>query len=99
MGKINFTKEHLANLKANIAELVLNGTIINGPMGQSYDIFNIVNTLSIASNHSLHLRALAVRGHRSATDIFEESSRGLLLSVTAQHGDVDYCLPCFAEFS
>ena len=47
--KINFTKEHLAQLKANIAELVLNGTIINGPMGQNYDIFAIVNNLSIAS--------------------------------------------------
>lgn len=47
--KINFTKEHLAALKANIAELVLRGTIIPGPVGQSYDIFNIVNTLSTTS--------------------------------------------------
>lgn len=50
---INFTKEHLANLKANIAELVLAGTVINGPMGQSYDVFNLVNTLSISSLRSL----------------------------------------------
>ena len=51
--KINFTKDHLANLKANIADLVLGGTIINGPMGQSYDVFNLVNTLSISSLRSL----------------------------------------------
>lgn len=53
MAKINFTKEHLANLKDNIAKLVLNGTIVNGPMGQSYDVFNLANTLSISSLRAL----------------------------------------------
>lgn len=51
--KINFTTEHLNKLKANIAELVLNGTVITGPMGQTYDIFNLANTLSISSLRSL----------------------------------------------
>lgn len=53
MNKINFTKEHLATLRSNIADLIIDGVIINGPMGQSYDGFSLMNTLSIKSLVSL----------------------------------------------
>lgn len=71
--KINFTKEHLAKLKANIAELVLNGTIIAGPMGQNYDIFNIANTLSVASLRTISAFLQKKKANLSAGDEWVEN--------------------------
>ena len=53
MNKINFTKEHLDKLRSNIADLIIDGVIVNGPMGQSYDGFSLMNTLSIKSLSAL----------------------------------------------
>lgn len=73
MNKINFTKEHLATLKANIADLVLNATIINGPMGQSYDVFNLANTLSITSLQTLSSFLAKKRASLSASNEWVEN--------------------------
>ena len=71
--KINFTKEHLAQLKANIATLVLDGTIINGPMGQTYDAFSLVNTLSIKSLQALSGYLSTVKAKLSVSDEWVEN--------------------------
>ncbi len=70
---INFTKEHLSKLKDNIAALVLDGTIINGPMGQTYDAFSLANTLSIKSLQALSAHLNAVKAKLSVADEWVEN--------------------------
>lgn len=73
MVTINFTKEHLAKLKENIATLVLDGTIINGPMGQSYDAFALVNAMSIKSLQTLSGFLGTKKANLSASDEWVEN--------------------------
>ena len=73
MATINFTKEHLAKLKENIATLVLDGTIINGPMGQSYDAFALVNAMSIKSLQTLSGFLGTKKANLSTTDEWVEN--------------------------
>ena len=49
MGKVNFTKEHLDKLTKAIADAVLNNTIVTGPVGQTYNAYELANTLSLSS--------------------------------------------------
>ena len=51
---INFTKENENELRSLIADSVLNKCIYSGPMGQEYDVFELVNGMAVSS-----LRALA----------------------------------------
>jgi len=51
--KINFTKENESDLRNLIANSVLNKVFYIGPMGQEYDVNNLVNTLSVSSLRSL----------------------------------------------
>jgi predicted nucleic acid-binding Zn-ribbon protein len=53
MAKINFTDEHLANLRDKIATAVMNNIVINGPMGQQYSTIDIIHNLSINSLRTL----------------------------------------------
>ena len=73
MATINFTKEHLAKLKENIATLVLDGTIINGHMGQSYDAFALVNAMSIKSLQTLSGFLGTKKANLSTTDEWVEN--------------------------
>lgn len=73
MATINFTKEHLSKLKDNVATLVLDGTIINGPMGQTYDAFSLVNTLSIKSLQALSGYLSTVKAKLSVSDEWVEN--------------------------
>lgn len=70
---INFTKEHLSKLKDNVATLVLDGTIISGPMGQTYDAFSLVNTLSIKSLQALSGYLSTVKAKLSVSDEWVEN--------------------------
>ena len=70
---INFTNEHLSKLKDNVATLVLDGTIINGPMGQTYDAFSLVNTLSIKSLQALSGYLSTVKAKLSVSDEWVEN--------------------------
>lgn len=51
--KINFTKDNENELRSLIADSVINKCIYSGPMGQEYDVFNLVNTLAVSSLRSL----------------------------------------------
>ena len=73
MNKINFTKEHLATLRSNIADLIIDGAIINGPMGQSYDGFSLMNTLSIKSLASLSAYIGKKKADLSVEDVWIEN--------------------------
>jgi len=73
MATINFTKEHLAKLKENIATIVLDGTIVNGPMGQSYDAFSLVNATSIKSLQTLSGFLGTRKANLSASDEWVEN--------------------------
>ena len=53
MAKINFTQENESELRNLIAESVLNKHIYSGPMGQEYDVFDLVNGMAISSLRSL----------------------------------------------
>ena len=53
MRKINFTKENEAELRSLIADSVIEKCIYSGPIGQEYDVFDLVNGMSIASLRSL----------------------------------------------
>ena len=73
MVTINFTKEHLAKLKDNLATMVLEGTIVNGPMGQSYDAFALVNAMSIKSLQSLSGQLGTKKANLSISDEWVEN--------------------------
>lgn len=73
MAIINFTKEHLSKLKEHIATLVLDGTIINGPMGQSYDVFALVNAMSIKSLQTLFNHLGTRKANLSVSDEWVEN--------------------------
>lgn len=47
--KINFTPENEKELKNLIADAVLNKSVFYGPIGQTYDVFELVDALSINS--------------------------------------------------
>ena len=53
MGKINFTAEHYNDLKCFIAKAVINNMYIPGPMGQNYNVYELLHNLSISSLRSL----------------------------------------------
>ena len=53
MKKINFTKENESELKGLIAESVLQKQIYSGPMGQEYNVFDLVNTMAVSSLRAL----------------------------------------------
>lgn len=73
MATINFTKEHLAKLKENIATMVLDRTIVNGPMGQSYDACSLVNEMTITSLQSLSTQLVAKKAKLSISDEWVEN--------------------------
>ena len=50
---INFTKENESELRALIADSTLNKIIYSGPMGQEYDVWDLVNTMAISSLRTL----------------------------------------------
>ncbi len=47
--KINFTSENEKELKNLIADAVLNKSVFYGPIGQTYNVFELVDALSINS--------------------------------------------------
>jgi len=51
--KINFTLENQSELRQLIADSVLNKSIYSGPMGQEYNVFDLVNTMAISSLRAL----------------------------------------------
>ena len=51
--KINFTKDNENELRSLISDSVLNKCIYTGPMGQEYDVFNLVNGMAVSSLRSL----------------------------------------------
>ena len=46
MAKINFTDEHMLRLRTLIADAVLNNSVISGPMGQNYNVIELVHCLT-----------------------------------------------------
>ena len=73
MATINFTKEHLTKLKENIATMVLDRIIVNGPMGQSYDACSLVNEMTITSLQSLSAQLVAKKAKLSISDEWVEN--------------------------
>lgn len=49
MKKINFTTENETKLRSLIADSVINKDIYVGPMGQEYDVWDLVNGMTISS--------------------------------------------------
>ena len=47
--KINFTSENEKELKNLIADAVLNRSVFYGPIGQTYNVFELVDALGINS--------------------------------------------------
>lgn len=50
---INFTKENENELRSLIADSILGKCIYSGPMGQEYDVFELVNGMAVSSLRSL----------------------------------------------
>lgn len=51
--KINFTKENENEFRSLIADSVINKCIYSGPVGQEYDVFDLVNGMGVSSLRNL----------------------------------------------
>lgn len=67
MGKINFTKENLQQLRDKVADSVLNGTVFYGSMGQGYSIQELLQNTSINTIKNMHSH-VATRLEKLAAD-------------------------------
>ena len=69
MAKINFTSEHLKQLRELIADAVMYNGVINGPMGQNYSVIELMHTLSI---NSLRTISASLSKKRAALAVDDE---------------------------
>ena len=69
MAKINFTPEHLKQLRALIADAVMYNSVTTGPMGQNYSVIELMHTLSI---NSLRAISASLSKRRAALAVDDE---------------------------
>ena len=53
MTKINFTSEHDARLKHLATEMLFNGAVINGTMGQVFTVHDLIHTTTLNTLRNL----------------------------------------------
>lgn len=71
--KINFTKENELELRSLIADSVLNKNVYYGPLGQTYNVFDLVDALTIGSLRALSQFAQNKINKLSVTDEWIEN--------------------------
>lgn len=54
MTKINFTATHRSRLNELATEMLFNGTVINGNMGQNYTVYDLIHTTTLNTLRSLY---------------------------------------------
>lgn len=73
MGKVNFTAEDFNKLKEMVATAVIDNVLVSGPMGQIYNVYELVHTLSIRSLRSLSASLTKKRADLAVDDGWVEN--------------------------
>ena len=68
MTKINFTAAHRSRLNELATEMLFDGTVINGTMGQNYTVYDLIHTTTLNTLRSLHQSLLKAIEKAEAQD-------------------------------